>query len=315
MDTLTNPTVAPIDIRDAFFDELHAIAQRDASVIFMTADMGAFSLERFRRDFPERFINVGISEQTLVSTAAGLAVEGNRVFIYAIIPFVTLRCLEQIKVDLCVMNLPVTIIGAGPGFTYSSDGPTHHAVEDVAVMRALPGMRIYNPSEQATAQAAAHAAHTAGCPVYVRLDKGAWPVLYPQGVDLSTGLTEIRDGAGLLIVATGCMTHTALRIAERLQGSGVKAGVVDLFRLKPVAQELAEIASRYERVVTLEEHNLSGGMGAAVLELFGDSGLHVPVKRLGIPDDYLKGYGDRTWMNTQYKLDDDGILQSILGWL
>jgi transketolase len=303
-----------IDIRDAFFDELYSIAREDGSVIFMTADMGAFSLERFRRDFPDRFFNVGISEQNLVSTAAGLAMEGKRVFIYAIIPFITLRCLEQIKVDLCVMDLPVTVVGAGSGFTYSSDGPTHHAIEDVSVMRALPGMTIYNPSEQTTAQAAARCAWQAAGPVYVRLDKGMWPVLHYSDINLSRGLAQARKGTEVLIIATGCMVHAALQAADTLRESGMDPGVVDLFRLKPVSEELVEIAKGYKRVVTLEEHTLPGGMGSAVLELFSDNSLLIPVKRLGIPDSYLKGYGDRKWMNEQYKLDEKNITKRILAW-
>jgi transketolase len=301
-----------IDIRDAFFDELYRLAENDENVVLMTADMGAFSLERFRKDFPNRFINVGIAEQNMISAAAGLALAGKKVFVYAIIPFVTLRCLEQIKVDLCVMNLPVTIVGAGAGFTYSSDGPTHHAIEDVSVMRALPGMTILNPSEQTTAKAAAHQACHASGPVYVRLDKGVWPVLHQAEDDLSKGIAYIRKGSKLLVIATGCMTHVSLDLADALQTSGVHAGVVDLYRLKPVAKELVEIAKEYDFVVTLEEHTLSGGMGGAVLELFADNGLMIPVKRMGIPDTYPAGFGDREWMRSAYGLHADGILKTLI---
>jgi transketolase len=279
------------------------LPKKDPSVFFMTADMGAFSLDRFRRDFPERFINVGIAEQNLVSVAAGMALEGKKVFIYAIIPFITLRCLEQIKVDLCVMNLPVTIVGAGAGFTYSSDGPTHHAIEDVSIMRALPGMTIYNPSDQMTAKTAARNAHISTGPVYVRLDKGIWPVLYQVDDRLSKGFALLREGTKLLIIATGCMTHFALQVAENICDAGINPGIVDLFRLKPVAEELVEIAQEYECVVSLEEHTLSGGMGGAVVELFADKGLMIPVKRLGIMDVYPEGYGDREWMLSKLGLN------------
>lgn len=301
-----------IDIRDAFFDELYQLAKDDKNVVLMTADMGAFSLERFRRDFPDRFINVGIAEQNLISAAAGLALSGKKVFVYAIIPFITLRCLEQIKVDLCVMNLPITIVGAGAGFTYSSDGPTHHAIEDVSVMRALPGMTIFNPSEQMTAKAAAQQAYHATGPVYVRLDKGVWPMLHQVDDDLSKGLAYVRKGSKLLVIATGCMTHISLEIADSLQASGVNAGVVDLYRLKPVSKELIEIAKEYDSVVTLEEHILPGGMGGAVIELFADEGLIKSVKRLGIPDSYPEGYGDREWMRKGAGLDMDSLLSRIM---
>jgi len=301
-----------IDIRDAFFDELYRIAKRDPEVVFMTADMGAFSLERFRADFPDRFINVGISEQNLISAAAGMALAGKRVFVYAIIPFVTLRCLEQIKVDLCVMNLPVTVIGAGAGFTYSSDGPTHHALEDVSVLRALPGMRIYNPSDQVTAGAAAWSAYRADGPVYVRLDKGSYPVLHPETPG-EAGMGHLREGSDLAIVATGCMVHTALELAEALAPEGIRAGVIDLFRLKPLDPALIAQLRRYRAVVTLEEHTLHGGMGSAVLESLSDTGIDTPVKRLGIADFYPQGYGDREWMRGQCALDRATLLSSVRG--
>jgi transketolase len=304
--------IQPIDIRDAFFDELYEIAREDDSVIFMTADMGAFSLERFRRDFPDRFINVGISEQNLVSVAAGLAMEGKRVFLYAIIPFITLRCLEQIKVDLCVMNLPVAIIGAGAGFTYSSDGPTHHAIEDVSVMRALPGLTIYNPDDQITAQYAARQAWLATGPVYVRLDKGGWPLLREPNEDLSAGFSMLRNGCQVLIVTTGSMTHVALKVADAVSESGVSAGVIDLYRLKPVAAELVESARKFKLVVTLEEHTLMGGMGGAVAELFADHGVLLPIVRLGIKDVYPERYGDRDWMLRDLGLDIESLASRIM---
>lgn len=309
-----NCVIQPIDIRDAFFDQLYEIAREDDSVVFLTADMGAFSLERFRRDFSARFINVGVSEQNMVSVAAGLSMEKKKPFIYAIIPFIALRCLEQIKVDLCVMNLPITIVGAGAGFTYSSDGPTHHAIEDVSVMRALPGMTIYNPSEQMTARFAALRAWRAAGPVYVRLDKGIWPTLYSSDKDLSTGLALLRKGTKLLIIATGCMTHTALQLAEAVGVSGIHPGIVDLFRLKPIPEGLVEIAKGYDRVITLEEHTIAGGLGSGVLELFADRGLTIPVKRLGVNDVYPGGYGDRDWMRQTIGLDFKTLYGIVKNW-
>jgi transketolase len=301
----------PIDIRDAFFDEIYKIAKNDGNVVLLTADMGALSLERFRRDYPDRFINVGIAEQNLISAAAGLSLAGKKVFVYAIIPFVTLRCLEQIKVDLCVMNLPVTIVGTGAGFTYSSDGPTHHAIEDVSVMRSLPGMVIFNPSGQETAVIAAQNAYKANGPVYVRLDKGIWPRLNDDEDHLSNGFKYIRKGKKILIIATGCMTHISLQVADEIRPDGFEVGVVDLFRIKPLNERLVEIAKAYACVVTLEEHTLSGGMGGAVVELFADSGLLIPVKRLGIADVYPGGYGDREWMRRCQGLTVENVKRKL----
>ena len=135
-----NTADTAIDIRDAFFNQLYEIAAQDRNVVLLTADMGAMAIDRFRRELPDQFINVGVAEQNMVSVAAGMALCKKKVFIYAIAPFVTMRCYEQIKVDISGMCLPVTIVGAGPGIAYDFDGPTHHAVQDMAIMRALPNM-------------------------------------------------------------------------------------------------------------------------------------------------------------------------------
>ena len=174
-----------VDIRDAFFDELYAIAVEDGNVMFLTADMGAFSLAKFKEDLPEQYINVGVAEQILVSVAAGLALGGKRVFIYAMAAFITQRCYEQIKIDLCQMRLPVTIIGSGPGLTYGSEGPTHHAVNDIAIMKVLPEMMIITPRDPEEAKEAARIAYDNQTPVYIRLAKGKLPAVYGKYRDFS----------------------------------------------------------------------------------------------------------------------------------
>lgn len=167
-----------IDIRDAFFDEVYDIASKDHDVMFLTADMGAWSLNKFKENLPDQYINVGVAEQNLVSVAAGLALGGKRVFIYSIAAFITQRCYEQIKIDLCEMRLPVTIIGSGPGLTYGSEGPTHHAINDVAIMKVLPEMMILTPQDPEEAKEAARIAYGRQMPVYIRLARGKLPATY-----------------------------------------------------------------------------------------------------------------------------------------
>jgi transketolase len=303
------------DIRDAFFDELYEIAAEDPSVIFMTADMGAFSLDRFRRDFPERFINVGIAEQNLVSVAAGLALEGKKVFIYAIIPFITLRCLEQIKVDLCVMDLPVTIIGTGSGFTYSNDGPTHHAIEDISILRALPEMSVLNPCDQVEAGAAARIAFENQGPVYVRLDKGMLPMLHDSKADLSPGAFELREGSDLLIVATGIMVHKAFELADMLAKRSIRAGILDIFQIKPQRRRaVLDAVRKYTALMTLEEQVLTGGIGSSIGELLADEGHFVPLLRVGVAEEYCKLYGDREWMHSSNKIDTCSVANRVAAW-
>ncbi len=160
-----------LDMRDAFFDELYNIACKDKQGMLLIADMSSHSIEMFRKNLPNQFINMGISEQNTISVAAGLALNGKKVFLYSIIPFITMRCYEQMKLDICCMNLPVTIIGVGSGFSYAGDGPTHYAVQDIALMRILPNIKILNPSDSFLAKKCANFSYESNIPVYVRIDK------------------------------------------------------------------------------------------------------------------------------------------------
>ena len=301
------------DIRDAFFDRLYDIAAKDKNVIFMTADMGALSLEKFKRDLPEQYINVGISEQNLISVAAGLALTGKKVFVYAITSFITQRCYEQIRVDLCGMNLPVTIIGSGPGLTYGSDGSTHHAIEDVAIMRALPNLTILSPCDAISSSAVAKFSYDSSKPVYVRLDKGKLPAMYKDANDLSEGLSLIRAGKDVAIITTEVMVHNALAVADELHKHSISASVLDIFKIKPVNEQmLIDRIGDVKLIVALEEHLIDGGIGSIVSEIIAGKGLAIRVLRMGITDKKLDKYGDREWMHEFYGLDVNSLTKTIL---
>jgi len=304
-----------IDIRDAFFNEVYTIASKDPNVIFLTADMGAFSLDAFKKDLSSQYINVGVAEQNLVSIAAGLALGGKKVFIYSIAPFVTQRCYEQIKIDLSCMRLPVTIIGSGPGITYSSDGPTHQAIQDVAIMRALPEMTIFNPSDPVTAAAAAKMSYKNDGPVYVRIDKGKLPLLYDEEEDFSDGLALLKKGCDLMIIATGIMVCQAFKVIDELAKHSIDAGIIDLYRVKPINEELLlTFIEQSNRIVTLEEHSIIGGIGSAICEILVDNEKPHHLKRIAIADKNCVGYGDREWMHSFYGLDVNSITKAILEW-
>ena len=278
--------------------------------------MGAFSLAKFKKNLGSQYINVGVAEQNLVSVAAGMALGGKKVFIYAIAPFITQRCYEQIKIDLCCMRLPVTVVGVGAGIAYNSDGPTHHATQDIAVMRALESITIINPSDPVTSAAAASMAYEENHPVYVRIDKGKWPLLYDETQDFVDGFALLRSGGDVLIVSTGLMVHRALAVADELSRYSIDAAVLDLYRIKPVNTELLlDVISQSKQVVTLEEHSVVGGIGSIISEILTDKGAAVPLKRIGILEKTCLGYGDRDWMHSFYGLDVDGIAETILDWL
>ena len=256
--------------------------------------MGAFSLVKFKNDFPDQFINVGIAEQNMVSVAAGLALAGRKVFIYTIIPFITQRCYEQIKIDLCSMNLPVTILGVGPGLTYGNDGPTHHGTQDIAIMRALPEITILNPSDAIMAAASINIGYQNSGPTYIRIDKGKIPEIYNQNSDFSDGLAELKAGSDLTIIATGIMVHQALKVAQELDSQSISTGVIDLYRIKPLNKEkLSRIIDNSKCLVTLEENSIIGGIGSAVSEFLTDNGKTIPLKRIALPDTHCFESGDR----------------------
>jgi len=304
-----------VDIRDAFFDELYEIAKKDRDVLFLTADMGAFSLERFKRNLPSQYINVGVAEQNMISVAAGLCLGGKRVFVYAIAPFVTQRCYEQIKIDLVCMRLPVTIIGAGAGIVYNSDGFTHHATQDIAIMRTLAGLTILNPADSVTAAAALRIAYKSDSPVYVRIDKGKLPLLYDKKNTFSDGFSVLKPGRDLMIITTGTMVHQAFEVAEKLLGYSIDAGIVDLYRIKPINEELfLGAVKRSRRLATLEEHSVIGGVGSAVSEILADRDVVLPLKRIGITDKYSCNYGNREWMRKDYGLDIENICKVLVNW-
>lgn len=312
-----NPKVKgfDIDIRDAFFEEVHAIASKDRNVLFLTADMGAFSLNRFKENLSDQYINVGVAEQNLVSIAAGLALGGKKVFIYAIASFITQRCYEQIKIDLCGMGLPVVIIGSGPGISYNSDGHTHHAIHDIAIMRALPEMTIFNPPDPVMAGATARIAYKSHGPIYIRIDKGKLPFLYDNDEDFSDGLALLKKGRDLMIITTGVMVHQAFKVADELTKHSIDAGIIDLYRIKPINEKLLlDLIEQSDRIVTLEEHSIIGGIGSAISEILVDKGKVLPIKRIAIADKKYVGYGDREWMHSFYGLDVNSIIETILNW-
>ncbi len=304
--------IADKDIRDAFFDELYNLAAKDRNVIFLTADMGALALERLKRDLPGQYINVGISEQNLVSVAAGMALSGKKIFIYAIAPFITQRCYEQVRIDICQMELPVTLIGSGPGISYSSDGSTHHAVEDIAIMRVLPNLSILNPSDAIAASAAAKIAYRNDNPVYIRLEKGRLTAIYKENTDFSAGMFLIREGHNVLLVTTGIMVHTALATADMLAKQNISCAVIDIFQITPFNQDVfLTIIKDKDLVVILEEHSVIGGLGTIVAEIFADHGISILLRRIGITEKSTDKYGDRAWMHRYFKLDVETVAQEI----
>ena len=308
--------ICGVDMRDAFFEELNRLASEDRNLLLLTDDQGAFALDWMRENLAEQYFNVGIAEQNLISVAAGLALGGKLPFVYGIATFMTMRCYEQIRNDLCCMNLPVTIVASGPGYTYGADGPTHHATQDVAIMRALPGMTILNPSDAVSTSHLIRLAYQQPGPKYIRIEKGTLGRIYDDGHDFSAGFEELLRGTDLMIISTGVMVHRALRVAEELSRHKVDASVIDMYQLKPVDGDALMVAvGDSSRIVTLEEHSVIGGLGSLVCDFLVDRGRQMPMKRFGLPDQFVYEYGDREWLQALNGLDVASIVRDILAWL
>lgn len=302
-----------ISQRDAFWNKVYELARVEKDIVIISADMGAPALDRIRRDMPAQFINVGIAEQNAITLAAGLALSGKRVFAYAIAPFITLRCLEQIRVENAMMQIPMTIVGVGAGFGYEDSGPTHHLIEDIAIMRAMPAITIHSITDSTMASAIAEISCTMKTCNYVRLDRQVLPDIYSQGHDFNKGVSVLKEGMDYYIISTGCMTHTALDISRSLEKKKIHVGVIDVYTLPVNVDLLLEAVRNAKKIITLEEHFLPGGLGGAVCEVLNDNQFFIPVKRLGLSTEkgYCYQYGGRNVIRKYYGIDPESIEREI----
>lgn len=301
--------------RDAFWNKIYQLALKNKDIVIVSADMGAPSLDRFRIDLPGQFINVGIAEQNAILIASGLAMTGKRAFVYAIAPFITLRCLEQIRVENSIMNIPITIVGIGAGFGYEDSGPTHHMVEDISVMRTMPNISINSISDNVMAVYFAEASCKMTNTNYIRLDRQPSPDIYRKGHDFSTGVSRIADGEDGCIIATGRIINNAIEAAKKMKkDKGLNLKIIDLYTLPINEKALLEEIKDVSWIVTLEENWTTGGVGSAVLETLNDNSVSVPVKRLGLSfkQGYSYVYGGRDRILQSYDLDVPGIEKAIL---
>jgi len=307
--------IADLHMRDAFFNELYKFAQKDKNILLLSDDFGAPSLDKFREKLSQQYFNVGIAEQSMVSIAAGLSLSGKTVYLYAIVPFVTLRCYEQMKIDISSMNLSVNAIGVGAGYAYGAAGPTHHAVEDIAAMRVLPNFTIYNPSDANMAAALAEISYKTKGPKYIRFDRGKLPILYDKKEKFSDGLSVICEASDYWIIASGTMVYHAIEIKQELEKKNIDIGIIDLYRLKPVNTKLLlKTIKSTKGIVTLEEHNIQGGLGSIIAEILFDENMLIPLKRIGIEEKYCFNYGDREYLQTVSGLDVKNVTEKIMKW-
>jgi transketolase len=270
-------------MRNAFLDELLTLAARDERVMLLTGDLGFMVLEPFAERFPDRFVNVGVAEQNMVAIATGLAEAGYRPFVYSIATFASMRPYEFIRNGPALHDLPVRIVGVGGGFDYAHNGVTHHALEDVAIMRAQPRLGVVAPADPEQARAALHAAHELAGPVYFRISKGGTPVSGLNGrFELGRAHT-LATGDDVALLTYGPIAGEAVEAARLLAAEDIAATVVVCASLAPApVDDLVDVLGRVDTALTVEAHYVTGGLGSLASEVVAEHGLGTRIVRCGV---------------------------------
>ena len=305
-------------MRDAFVRALMREAAHDPRLTLITGDLGFGVLKPFWETYPDQFVNAGIAEQSMTGLAAGLARTGRTVLTYSIGNFPTLRCIEQIRNDCAYHDANVKIVCVGGGFVYGSLGMSHHATEDMAVLRALPGVTVFTPGDPAEVEAVVPVMLRTPGTCYLRLGRGGEPMLHDAPVTdwtLPRALT-LRQGTDVALLSAGGILTQTVSAARLLQEQGVSAEVVSFPCLKPIDREkLMELAGRFRHLVTVEEHSIVGGFGSAVCEVIAETGMPCRVHRIGMEDVYSCIVGTQQYLRSQYRMDDRAICERTLAWL
>lgn len=259
-------------MRDSFISSIYKATALNKNVMCIVGDLGAFLLKNYIRDYPKNYFNLGAAEQNIVGVAAGLAMSGKIPFIYSITPFITSRCHEQIKIDICYNNANVKIIGVGSGVSYGTMGSTHHSLEDIAIMSALPNLTVISPSDPAEVEEAVFAAANHMGPTYIRITLQSNPLDYKRG-NFKIGRARIVEkGRNCAIIATGEMVGIALEAKDMLKKDKIKPYVINMHTIKPMDKNLIEnLSEECKAIVSIEEHGVIGGLGSMVSSIISQN--------------------------------------------
>jgi transketolase len=303
-------------MRNAFADELTKLGNDDSRVVMLSGDIGNRLFDKFKDKHPSRFFNCGVAEANMMGVAAGMAMNGLRPVAYTITPFVTTRCLEQIRTDVCYHEAPVTIVAVGAGLAYSGLGPTHHACEDISFLRSIPNMVVICPGDAFEVRGALRAAMQQDRPVYIRMGKKGEPVVHKGPIaDFKIGKAiTMAEGSDVCLLSTGNMLPEAMDAAHKLEDKGISAEIVSFHTVKPLDEEkLKQAFARFKLVATLEEHSLIGGFGAAVSEWLADTETRArKFMRFGTPDAFFKKSGEQEYAREALGLTGHQIADKII---
>jgi transketolase len=299
-------------MRKAFIDTLIKQAHQNDKTWLLVADVGYNLVEPFQKEFPDRFVNVGIAEQNMIGVAAGLALSGKTVFCYSLVNFPTLRCLEQIRNDVCYHNADVKIVSGGVGLAYGSLGFTHHATEDMAIMRALPNIIIESPCDPVETELAVEVMCSSPKPYYLRLSKTGDDVIYGDKPDFKVGKAiRLCWGKDVAFISCGSIMVEVLKAVELLKSDGMESSVWSMHTIKPIDVMAVVEAVKSKVIVTVEEHNILGGLGSAVAEILSHTGLECKHRIIGIPDCFTKEVGSQQYLRERYGLTGKWIAKIV----
>lgn len=298
-------------MREAFVRALSDLAERDDRIVLVNGDLGFGVLSDFIQRYPRQYVNAGVAEQNMTAVACGMALTGARAYTYSIGNFPTLRCLEQLRNDVCYHNADVTVVAVGGGFSYGQLGVSHFATEDLAVMRSMPGMTVVAPSDPWQAYELTLQLHARGGPSYLRIDKGM-AGLPPADVRLGEARI-VRDGRDAVIFATGAILSEAIAAADKLKAEKIGVRVVDVHTIKPLdTQTICASVRNCGNVFTLEEHVVTGGLGSAVAETCVEAGVPFrSFRRIGLGDFFPDVVGDQQFLRARYGLDGVSVSETV----
>jgi transketolase len=301
-------------MRNTFINTLVELAQKDESIYLLTSDLGFSVLEGFIDKFPGRYANCGIAEQNLVGVAAGLALSGKKVYIYSLIPFIAMRCLEQLRNDICYQNLDVKIVCTGAGFSYGSLGFTHFAQEDLGILRTLPNLTVLSPADPLEMRELVLKTYGQKGPAFFRIYKGGDKNVYDSIPDIEIGkLSKVSEGKGGVIIGTGLGVDLGRGVAEELKKNGYDFKLLSMHTIKPIDRpNLLDSIGSVAAVFTIEDHSVAAGMGSAVAEILLENGFKGKFKMFGIPDRYVSDTGSFQYLRQKAGLTVDNIAKEIL---
>lgn len=305
-------------MRAAFMRNLIGAARLDNSVCFLVGDVGYNLVEPFKQEFPKRFINVGIAEQNMIGIACGLALSGKKVFVYSLANFPTFRCLEQIRNDLCYHHADVKIVTSGGGLSYGALGISHAVTEDLAIMRALPEMTVIAPGDPLEAGMATLAIASMQGPCYLRLAKTGDPIVHKEPPNFKIGSSIlVQPGNDICLISTGSILPTVVQAAKSLLKIGIQARVLSMPTIKPLDKQAVYSASDETRLIlSVEEHQIIGGLGSAVAEILAEKGYSkAKFKRIGLDDKFCRLIGNQDFLKKANSLTSEDIVNNVKNYL